>query len=65
MGKIKIIHDPEGVYKDCSIQDIKDMITSYCDCCNDKSLIDYLYRIPIPSAIAFLWDAWAIEYEYV
>ena len=65
MGKIKIIHDPDGVYEDGSVHDIKDIIISYCECCSDKSLADYLYRIPIPSAMAFICNAWSLEYEYV
>ena len=65
MGKIKIIHDLDGVYEDGSVHDIKEIIRDYCDCCTDESLMDYLYRIPIPSAMAFICNAWSLEYEFV
>ena len=65
MGKIKILHDPDGVYEDGSVHDIKEIIRDYCDCCTDESLMDYLYRISIPSAMAFICNAWSLEYEYV
>ena len=65
MGKIKILHDPEGVYTADSVYDADEILEDYCDCCTDKSLIDYLYRIPDESAINFICNAWLIDYEFV
>lgn len=65
MGKIKIISDDGNVYKKDEVVDVSDLILSYCDCTNDKSLKDWLWRVPIPTAVKFIADAWGIEYEYV
>lgn len=67
MGKIKIISDEGEVYAKGEIVDVHDLITSYCECCDNesKSIADYVCRIPIPSAVDFIAKAWGIEYEFV
>ena len=65
MGKIKINSDNGNVYEIGSIVNIMDFIDSFCGCTNDESLVAYIYRIPIPSAVDFIADAWGIDYEFV
>lgn len=65
MGKIRIKSDDGAVYEIGSVIEVADFIKSYRECTNDKSLIDWLYRIPIPSAVDFIAKAWGIEYEFV
>jgi len=65
MGNVRILNDNGGVYEQGSIVDVGQLITDYCDCTDDQGIIDYLWRIPIPSAIDFIAEAWGIEYEFV
>jgi hypothetical protein len=65
LEKIKITYDRDGVYDKDSVHEVMDVIESYCSCATDKSLVDYIERIPIPSAIAFIADAWGLNYEFV
>ena len=65
MEKIKILHDVGDVYEDNSIHGIKEIIDDYVDTCNDKSVITWLYSIPLPTAIEFIADAWGLDYEFV
>lgn len=62
---IKILSDNGNVYEEGQIISVGQLIDDYSNCTNDKGLIDYLWRIPIPSAIAFIAEAWGIEYEFV
>ena len=65
MGKIKIEHDGGGVYQAGQVLGVDTLIRDYCDCTTDESLKDWLYRIPIPSAVAFIAAAWGIVYNFV
>lgn len=65
MGKIKITHDDNNVYAIGQVMEIKKLIEDFCDCSNDESLNDWLYAIPIPSAMKFIADAWGLDYEFV
>ena len=65
MGRIRILSDRDGVYEVGSIINVGSLIVDYCNCTNDKDLINWLYNIPIPSAVAFITKAWEIDYEYV
>lgn len=65
MGRIRIKSDDGAVYEKGSVIEVADFIESYCECTNDKSLIDWLYRVPIPSAVDFIAKAWGIEYDFV
>lgn len=64
-GKIKILSDRDGVYEKESVHDVMDVISSYCKCSTDKSIVHYIQNIPIPSAIAFIAEAWGLEYKFV
>ena len=65
MGKIKILSDDGNVYKNDEVVDVADLIRSYCDCTNDNDLKDWLWKIPIQSAVDFITKAWGIEYKYI
>ena len=65
MGMIKIINDSGKCYKKGEIVKCKDIISDYCDICNDESVESWLYKIPIPNAINFIAGAWGIDYEFV
>lgn len=62
---IKILRDTGNVYEEGKIISVGQLIDDYSECTDDQGLIDYLWRIPIPSAIAFIAEAWGIEYEFV
>lgn len=62
---IKIIRDNGNVYEAGLIISVGKLMEDYCECTDDQGLIDFLWRIPIPSAIAFIAEAWGIEYEFV
>lgn len=65
MGKIKILSDRDGVYEVGSVVNVMDLIRSWMDCCTDDSLKGWISRIPMPSAVQFIADAWGIDYKYV
>ena len=65
MGKIRIINDGGGVYEYGEIIAVGDLIRDYCDCDNDKSMQDWLWKVPIPTAVKHIADMWGLEYEYV
>ena len=65
MEKIKILSDDRNVYKNDEVVDVADLIRSYCDSTNDNDLKDWLWKIPIPSAVDFIAKAWVIEYKYI
>lgn len=64
MGKIKILKGND-IYKVGEVIEVVDLIRDYCSGCSDKDMIDWLWRVPIPTAVKFIADAWGIEYEYV
>ncbi len=66
MGKIKILSDDGGVYEAGQVVSVKDLIQSFCGCLHyGKDLIDYVCRIPIPSAVALIAEKWGLRYEFV
>lgn len=65
MGKIKILSDRDGVYEVGSVVDVMSIIRDYLNCCTDNSLKGWIERIPIPSAVDFIADAWGIEYKFI
>ena len=65
MGEIRIIRDSGNVYQNGEIVSVADFIQSWTDCTDDQGTIDFVWRIPIPSAVDFIADAWGIEYEFV
>lgn len=64
MGRIRITHDPLGLYEDGSVVETKDLIESYCEQSNDESICGWLNRIPVASAVAFVCEAWELDYEW-
>ena len=65
MGNIRIKSDRDGVYQPGEVVGIEKIIESYCECTNDKSLVNWIHNIPITSAIDFIAGAWGLEYEFV
>lgn len=65
MGSIRIKSDRDGVYQPGEVVGVERVIESYCECATNKSLINWIYSIPIPSAIDFIAGAWGLEYEFV
>ena len=65
MGKIKITSDKYGVFKSDTTMDIMDFMTQYFNEMEDKSLVDWLQRIPIPSAVDYIAQEWGLTYRFV
>ena len=65
IGKVKITNDGGGVYEHGEIIEVADLIRDYCDCDNDKSTQDWLWSVPIPTAVKHIADMWELEYEFV
>lgn len=68
MGKIKIIHDPDGDYgyPAGTILPIEELFKDFreSDDCDD-SLYNYLCGIPIPYAVDMIADKWGLDYKFV
>ena len=65
MGQIKIISDRDGIYEVGEVVKVEDLIKSYRECCTDESIDGYICRIPIPSAVHFIAEAWGLDYKFV
>ena len=65
MGKIKITSDKYGVFKSDTTMDIMDFVRQYFNEIEDKSLVDWLQRIPIPSAVDYIAQEWGLTYRFV
>lgn len=67
MGKIRILSDDGGVYAAGTVIGMMELIRSFCDCCDyeNRSVADYVCRIPMPSAVAFIAESWGLQYEFV
>jgi len=65
MGKIKITSDKHGVFKSDTTMDIMDFMTQYFNETEDKSLVSWLQRIPIPSAVDYIAQEWGLTYRFV
>ena len=68
MGTIRILSDKGDVYGAGTKVKTMDFIQDYIDSLNETengSLIDFICRIPFPSAVAYVAGAWGIEYEFV
>lgn len=63
--KIKILSDAGNVYPVDSVIGVDKLIKAYEETTDDKSLCDWLYGVPIPTAVKFIADAWGIEYKFV
>lgn len=65
MGTIKILSGENGIYNAGTVIEIMDFLQGYFNVTPDKSLVDYLQRIPIPSAIDYIAKDWGLKYEFV
>ena len=65
MGKIKITSDKHGVFKSDTTMDVMDFMMQYFDETEDKELVDWLQRIPIPSAVDYIAQEWGLTYRFV
>lgn len=65
MGKIKITSDKYGVFKSDTTMDIMDFMTQYFNEIEDKTLVGWLQRIPIPSAVDYIAQEWGLTYRFV
>ena len=65
MGKIKITSDKHGVFKSDTVMNVMDFMTQYFSEMKDKSLVDWLQRIPIPSAVDYIAQEWGLTYIFV
>ena len=65
MGKIKITSDKYGVFKSDTTMDIMDFMTQYFNEMEDKTLVSWLQRIPIPSAVDYIAQEWGLTYRFV
>ena len=57
--KVKIIFDPENVYKAGSVVNVNDLIKDYLDTVND----DWILRVDKDKAVDFIADAWGLKIE--
>ena len=65
MGKIKITSDKHVVFKSDTTMDIMDFMTQYFNEMEDKALVSWLQRIPIPSAVDYIAQEWGLTYRFV
>lgn len=65
MGTIKILSDRSGVFSKGEIYNVMDFLQGYFDVNPDSSLVAYLQRIPIPSAVDYIAKDWGLTYEFV
>jgi len=65
MGKIKITSDKYGVFKSDTTMDVMDFMSQYFKETKDKALVDWLQRIPIPSAVDYIAQEWGLTYKFV
>ena len=65
MGKIKITSDKYGVFKSDTVMNVMEFMTQYFNEMEDKSLVDWLQRIPIPSAVDYIAQEWGLTYRFV
>ena len=66
MGQIEIIYDSGKVYEEGHILSVEELFKQWCESMpRRESDWDWLNRIPIPSAVKFIADAWGIRYKFV
>lgn len=65
MGKIKITSDKYGVWKTDTIVNVMDFLSQYFKETSDESLIGWLQRIPIPSAVDYVAQERGLTYKFV
>ena len=65
MGKIKITSDKYGVFKSDTVMNVMDFMSQYFKETEDKSLVDWLQCIPIPSAVDYIAQEWGLTYRFV
>ena len=60
---IEIISDFGEGYNVGQVVPSNELIDSFCECTDDESLIDFIRNSKEEKAIAFISDAWGIEYK--
>ena len=65
MGTIKILFDHSGVFSKGETYNVMDFLQGYFNVTLDSSLVGYLQRIPIPSAVDYIAKDWGLTYEFV
>lgn len=63
--EVEFVEDPGLVYETGEYTDATDFIEAYSEC-NSPELDDvseWLKRIPVPNAVAFVAEAWGITYK--
>ena len=65
MGKIKITSDKYGVFKSDTVMNVMDFMSEYFKEREDKALVGWLQRIPIPSAVDYIAQEWCLTYRFV
>lgn len=65
MTKVKITTDRCKVFKADAEIDVMDFMRMYFDEMEDKTLVSWLQRIPIPSAVDYIAQKWGLTYKYI
>lgn len=65
MGQIEIIYDPGKVYEEGTVLPVEELIEQYRETLPSMNVYDWLCRIPIPTAVDFIAEAWGISYRFV
>ena len=65
MTKVKITTDKHKVFKTDTEIDVMDFMRMYFNETEDKSLVSWLQRIPIPSAVDYIAQEWGLTYKYI
>lgn len=65
MGKIKITSDKHGVFKTDTVMDVMDFMRQYFNEMGDENLVDWLQRIPMPSAVDYIAAECGLTYKFV
>ena len=65
MTKVKITTDRCKVFKADTEIDVMDFMRMYFDEMEDKTLVSWLQRIPIPSAVDYIAQKCGLTYKYI
>jgi hypothetical protein len=64
--KVKILRDPQNVYEKDSVMDAYELIADYIKTIKDDySLVLFLEICPKESALAYISNAWSLEFEII
>lgn len=65
MTKVKITTDRCKVFKADTEIDMIDFMRMYFNEMKDKSIVSWLQRIPIPSAVDYIAQKFELTYKYI